>query len=123
MISLNDIQPEYRIIKISILFFFLSFVSSVSANDFKIIGAWNSSDSKENFKIFIAEEDDDTILFKKYDGGIRIRQVIVETQVGDQKYYYPAEENAQEYYSIDKTGHLLIWNESGLQETLMGDEK
>ena len=111
-----------RLMNVAILFSFLNFAVPVMAGEPQIIGVWDNISSKENYKIIIAEEDDETVLVKKFKDGIRIRQVVIESQGVDGIVYNPEDERAEEYYIIDQTGNLQVWDVFGLKATLKADK-
>ena len=111
-----------RLMSVAILFSFLNIAVPVMAGEPQIIGVWDHSSSKENYKIIIAEEDDETILVKKFKDGIRIRQVVIESQGVEGIVYNPEDERAEEYYIVDQIGNLQVWDVFGLKATLKADK-
>ena len=116
--KLNDFRAVKGWVYLVVLFAVFNFVMPACADDPKIIGIWENSNSKENYKIILAEEDDEIVVVKKFEGGIIIRQVVTESQLAAGMVYTPEDESYEEYFILDKTGNLQVWDVLGLQLTL-----
>jgi|GEM_PF-6325077 len=108
--------------KIIIMALVFGVVVSVMGEEPKIIGVWDYNLGKEKFKVIIAEEDDETVLIKKFDNGIRIKQVVIEGRRSDGVVFKPEDENIEEYYLVDKSGNMQIWDVMGAKATLKTDQ-
>lgn len=105
----------------AVMFFVMSLPVPGMGSDAKIIGVWDNCQNQENYKIIIAEEGDHIILVKKFRDGIRIRQIVTETQGNDGVVYNSQDQNAEEFYILALTGSLEIWDVFGLKATLASD--
>jgi hypothetical protein len=111
-----------KLLTVVILLSIFCFAAPVMAGDSRIIGVWDNSDSKDGYKIVIAEEDEETVFVKKFNDGIKIRQVVITSQRSDGVVYKPEDEETDEYYVVDQTGNLQVWDVLGLQVTLEADK-
>lgn len=109
------------LITVVIMIFSLIPAFPVMGGEPKVIGVWDNSNSRENYKIIIAEDGDETVLIKKFKDGIRIRQVVIAAKGSEGMVYNSEDENKEEFYIIDQNGNLQVWTVFGLQATLEPD--
>ncbi len=107
-----------RLINVAIAFSFLQFGVPALAAEPQIIGFWDNSRSRENYKVIIAVEGDVTILVKRFEDGIIIRQVLTESQGVNGIVYNQKDATAEEYYILDRSGNLQVWGVSGMKTTI-----
>ncbi|MDF1578857.1 MAG: hypothetical protein RQ753_06035 [Desulfurivibrionaceae bacterium] len=88
----------------------------------EIVGVWDYSSGKEDYKLIIAEEDGEMVLIKKFENGIVIKQVVTISRRSDGVVYQPEDKDAEEYYLINEAGDMQIWDVLGLKETLQADQ-
>lgn len=106
-------------VRFVILFFLLGSSLPAIGGESRIIGVWDYSTGRESYKVIIAEEDDETILVKKFKDGIMIRKVVMGERRSDGMVYNVEDCNDEdEYYLVDQTGNLQIWGGGGFKETL-----
>lgn len=116
--KLHGLRSVTGVVCLVVLLAVFSFVAPAFADDPKIIGIWENSNSKENYKVILAEEGDEIVVVKKFEGGIIIRQVVTESSLAAGMVYTPEDESYEEYFILDKTGKLQVWDVLGLQLTL-----
>lgn len=116
--KLSDLRAIKGLACLVVLFAVFNFVMPACADEPRIIGIWENSNSKENYKILLAEEEDEIVLVKKFEGGIIIRQVVIESQLAAGMVYTPEDESYEDYFIIDQAGNLQVWDVLGLQMTM-----
>lgn len=116
--KLNDFRVVAGVVGLIVLFAVFNFVMPACADEPRIIGIWENNNSKENYKILLAEEEDEIVLVKKFEGGIMIRQVVIESQLAVGMVYTPEDESYKDYFIIDQAGNLQVWDILGLQMTM-----
>jgi hypothetical protein len=107
---------------VAILFPFFNLAVPAWAEEPQIIGVWDYTDGKDDYKIIIADDEGETVLVKKFKDGIMIRQVVVAAKQGDSTVYKPEvekDEDSRDYYIVDRSGALQVWDDFGLKTTII----